>query len=90
MPHLDFEETSIKWHEDLLREGFAVVKDAVPRDRCQYYIGQMFDWLEQFPFGFDRNDPSTWTEKHLPTHIKGGMYHGYRIQHESFMWEARQ
>ncbi|KAG9600568.1 hypothetical protein KCU77_g13153, partial [Aureobasidium melanogenum] len=90
MPHADYQETTTQWHKDLLRDGFAVVKHAVPKERCQYYIEQMFDWLERFPFGFDRNDKSTWTEKHLPTHMKGGMYHGYRVQHEKFVWEARQ
>ncbi|KAI4723767.1 hypothetical protein E4T49_08503 [Aureobasidium sp. EXF-10728] len=90
MPHANCQETTAQWHEDLLRDGFAVVKNAVPKQRCQYYIEQMFNWLERFPFGFDRNDKSTWTDKNLPTHMKGGMYHGYRIQHEKFVWEARQ
>lgn len=64
-------------------------KNAISPERCEYYIDKMFQWLESFPLGFDRNNRSTWTEQHLPTHIKGGMYHGYRIQHEKFMWEAR-
>ncbi|EXJ94891.1 hypothetical protein A1O1_00009 [Capronia coronata CBS 617.96] len=78
------------WRDDLFRDGYVVVKNAIPEQRCQYYIDQMFKWLEKFPFGFKRDDRSTWTPERLPTHMKGGMYHGYRVQHERFMWEARQ
>lgn len=78
------------WRDDLFRDGFVVVKGAIPTEKADYYVDQMFKWVEKFPFGFDRNDRSTWTPEHLPTHIKGGMYHGYRCQHERFVWEARQ
>ncbi|KAJ5801383.1 uncharacterized protein N7518_003451 [Penicillium psychrosexuale] len=77
------------WRDELFQNGYVVVKNAILPERCEYYIDKMFEWLESFPFGFDRNDRSTWTEQHLPTHIKGGMYPGYRIQHEKFIWEAR-
>lgn len=77
------------FRDDLLRDGFAVVKGAVPKERCDHYIEQMTRWLERFPLGFDRNDPTTWTEEHLPAHMKGGMYHGYGVPHEKFVWDAR-
>lgn len=66
-----------------------VVKKAIPQERRDYYIDKTFERLERFPWGFDRRDRSTWGEEHLHTHIKGGMYYGYRVQHEKFMWEAR-
>lgn len=77
------------WRDELFQNGYVVIKNAIPKERCNHYIEKMFQWLESFPFGFDRNDRSTWTDRHLPEHIKGGMYHGYRVQHERFMWEAR-
>ncbi|KAE8347291.1 hypothetical protein BDV24DRAFT_146825 [Aspergillus arachidicola] len=49
----------------------------------------MFQWLESFPWGFNRSDRSTWIDQHLPEHIKGGMCHAYNVQNEKFMWEAR-
>lgn len=58
------------WRDDLFRDGYAVVKGVLSAERSQTYIDRMFEWLERFPFGFDRNDPDTWTENHLPTHIK--------------------
>ncbi|KAJ5373312.1 hypothetical protein N7517_005318 [Penicillium concentricum] len=76
------------WRDELFQNGYVLVKNAISPARCEYYIDKMFQWLESFPFGFDRNDQSTWTEEHLLTYIKGGMYHGYRIQHEKFIWEA--
>ncbi|KAF2087330.1 hypothetical protein K490DRAFT_56946 [Saccharata proteae CBS 121410] len=77
------------WRDDLFRDGFAVVKGAVPAERCTHYIDSMYSWLEKFPYGFKRSDTSTWTADHLPANIKGGMYHGYSVQHEKFVWEAR-
>lgn len=77
------------FRDDLFRDGVAVVKGAVPKERCDHYIEQMTQWLERFPLGFDRHDPKTWTEEHLPAHMKGGMYHGYGVGHEKFVWDAR-
>ena len=77
------------FRDDLFRDGVAVVKDAVPKERCEHYIEQMTQWLERFPLGFDRSEPTTWTEEHLPAHMKGGMYHGYAVSHEKFVWDAR-
>jgi hypothetical protein len=96
MPHPTVHQVTVDdfkihgdWRDELFQQGYVVVKNAIPQARCEYYIDKMFQWLESFPFGFDRNNRSTWNENHLPTHIKGGMYHGYRVQHENFVWEAR-
>ncbi|KAL2839418.1 hypothetical protein BJY01DRAFT_257758 [Aspergillus pseudoustus] len=85
-------DTSIEygdWRDELFQNGYVVLKGVIPQARCDHYIDKMFQWLESFPYGFRRDDRSTWTEEHLPTHIKGGMYHRYRVQHERFVWEAR-
>lgn len=34
------------WHKDLIRDGFAVVKGAIPKERADKYADQMFSWLE--------------------------------------------
>lgn len=34
------------WRDDLLRDGYVVVKGAVPRERADKYADQMYDWLE--------------------------------------------
>ena len=34
------------WQEDLARDGFAVVKGAVPRDRADRYAERLHEWLE--------------------------------------------
>lgn len=96
MPHrlsdpvaIDIEKHYGDFRDQLFKDGYAVVKGAVPQERCTEYIERMTRWLEKFPLGFDRNDPSTWTEEHLPAHMKGGMYHGYAVGHEKFVWDAR-
>lgn len=35
------------FRDDLLRDGFALVKGAVPRERAEKYGEQMFQWLEE-------------------------------------------
>lgn len=77
------------FRDQLFEDGFAVVKGVVPGERCAEYVEQMTRWLERFPLGFDRKDPSTWTDDHLPAHMKGGMYHDYAVGHEKFVWDAR-
>jgi hypothetical protein len=34
------------WHRDLIRDGYAVVKGAVPKERAEKYADQMMAWLE--------------------------------------------
>lgn len=78
------------FRDQLFRDGYVVVKGAIPPERAEAYKEAMVQWLERFPLGFNRNDPNTWTEDHLPAQMKGGMYHGYAVAHEDFVWEARQ
>ncbi|KAF4634251.1 hypothetical protein G7Y89_g3856 [Cudoniella acicularis] len=92
MPHAILPNTTQKhgdWRDDLFTHGYAIIKNAVPEDRAAGYLESMTQWLEKFPLGFDRNDPGTWTPEHLPAHMKGGMYHGYAVSHEKFIWDAR-
>lgn len=78
-----------QWKIDLENNGVAVAPGVLSKERCDYYIDSLYSWLETFPYGFDRNDPSTHNPEHLPANMKGGMYHGYACQHEKFVWEAR-
>lgn len=42
-------EEDVKWgdfRDDLSRDGFAIVKGAVPRERADKIADQMFSWLE--------------------------------------------
>ncbi|KAE9369064.1 hypothetical protein N431DRAFT_510519 [Stipitochalara longipes BDJ] len=93
MPHAtqlpDITQKHGDWRHDLFQNGYAIIKNAVPASRAAEYVESMTQWLEKFPLGFDRKDPSTWTEEHLPAHMKGGMYHSYSISHEKFVWDAR-
>lgn len=95
MPHYEEEpkiDTNVEtgdWRDQLYRDGYYVVKGVLPKDKAQSYVDRMFSWLESFPYGFQKDDPSTWHSAHLPDHIKGGMYYGYHCQHEKMLWDAR-
>ena len=34
------------WRDDLARDGYAVIKGAIPRERADKYANQMYSWLE--------------------------------------------
>lgn len=34
------------WRDDLARDGYAVIKDAIPRERALDYADRMYAWLE--------------------------------------------
>jgi hypothetical protein len=34
------------FRDDLARDGFAVVKGAIPKERALKYAGEMYSWLE--------------------------------------------
>lgn len=34
------------WRDDIIRDGYVVVKGAIPRDRADGYADEMMSWLE--------------------------------------------
>lgn len=34
------------WRDDLIRDGYAIVKGAIPRERADGYADAMYSWLE--------------------------------------------
>ncbi|KAI4851181.1 hypothetical protein E4T45_05185 [Aureobasidium sp. EXF-8846] len=77
------------WMADLARDGYAVVKGAVAQEKAAQYAERMYQYLEGFGLGFDRNDRSTWTGDHLPEINNKGMCLDYAIAHEDFVWDVR-
>lgn len=59
------------WRDRLRDDGYAVVKGAIPRDRALEYRERAFQWLESWQRGFDRNDPETFSDRHLPINKRG-------------------
>lgn len=58
------------WRDQLLNDGYVLLKDVLTPDRALSYVDRMMTWLESFPFGFDRDRKSTWTAEHLPPNMK--------------------
>lgn len=44
---------------------------------------------QSFPYGFKRDDRSTWDAHHLPYSVTGGLYNRYAVNHEDFVWKIR-
>ncbi len=51
---------------DLERDGYVVVPNVIPKEECAAFREAALGWLEGFPYGFKRDDRSTWDEAHLP------------------------
>ncbi|KAI2474984.1 hypothetical protein Ptr902_13609 [Pyrenophora tritici-repentis] len=77
------------WRDDLARDGYAIVKGAIPRERADAYADGMYTWLEGFNLGFDRNDVSTAHKDKLPAINEKGMCLHYAVTHEDFAWGVR-
>jgi len=77
------------WRDDLVRDGFAVIKGAIPEDRALGYADKMLALVESFGLGYDRNDPSTVHPDKLPVINEKGMLLNYGAAHEDFVWDVR-
>lgn len=77
------------WRDDFFRNGYYVVKGAIPRDRADGYRQDMLDWFQKFDGGFDIHDRSTWVQEKLPMMMKGGMIINYCAAHEKWAWAMR-
>ncbi|KAK9417583.1 putative Phytanoyl-CoA dioxygenase [Seiridium unicorne] len=77
------------WRADLQKNGFAVVKGAIPRDRALHYQEKAYDWLKSFGTALDFEDPSTWVKENLPVQSKINTFSSYCVAHEKFVWDAR-
>ncbi|GAA6004026.1 uncharacterized protein JCM10292_005843 [Rhodotorula paludigena] len=77
------------FRDALKKDGYVVVKGAIPRERALEYRDRLHGWLESFGRGYDRNDPSTFSQAHLPVYSRGGMYNSYGIGQEQAVWDIR-
>lgn len=69
-PQLDTSTQFGDWRDQLINDGYVVLKGAISPERAGYYLDSLFDWLETFPYGFRKDAPSTWGPQNLPAHIK--------------------
>ncbi|KAK4057267.1 hypothetical protein OIO90_001764 [Microbotryomycetes sp. JL221] len=88
---LDFSGKTVynDFRDDLVRDGYAVIKNAVPEDKAAYYVSEIHQWLEDFNLGYKRDDPSTIREECLPVIVDKGLVQAYGAPHESFTWAVR-
>ncbi|WWC59834.1 uncharacterized protein I303_102396 [Kwoniella dejecticola CBS 10117] len=86
---IDLDKHFGDWRDDLARDGYVIIKGAIPQDRASDYRGDFFHWVEKWGMGFDKNDKTTWKPENLPVVKKGGMFH-HSVGHESFVWKVRQ
>lgn len=75
--------------QDLVRDGYAVVKGVVPQEKAFAYADEIKQWLEDFGLGYKRDDPSTIREECLPIIPSKGLLQAYGATHESFTWGVR-
>lgn len=67
---------------DLVRDGYAVVKGVLSKEKAAGYVDEIYEWLESFGLGFKRDDPSTLREECLPVIHQKGLIQAYGAPHE--------
>ncbi|KAL4876329.1 hypothetical protein BJY04DRAFT_231671 [Aspergillus karnatakaensis] len=77
------------FRDALNRDGYAVVKGAIPLDRAKKYADEYYSYLEGFGLGYNRNDPSTIKPANLPVINEKGMILAYGVTHEKWVWDIR-
>lgn len=75
---LDFSGETVygDFRDDLVRDGYAVIKGAIPPERAAQHASNFHQYLEDFGFGYKRDDPSTIRSDCLPVITEKGMVSG--------------
>lgn len=58
--------TKPAWLLTLEKDGYVVIPSVVSEDDCGEFQESAWNWLESFPWGFKRDDRSTWVADKLP------------------------
>ncbi|KAH8881275.1 hypothetical protein GQ53DRAFT_668193 [Thozetella sp. PMI_491] len=77
------------WRDDLIRDGYAVIKGAIPKERATIYSQKMYTLAESFGLGYRRDQPATVHPDLLPVINEKGMLLNYGAPHEDFVWAIR-
>ncbi|KAE8380187.1 MFS transporter [Aspergillus bertholletiae] len=77
------------FRDEFFKNGYAVIKGVLSKERAREYQSEALTWLESFNIGFDRHDKGTWKKENLPQSFKGGMYLHFAAAHEKYMWDVR-
>ncbi|PYI12703.1 hypothetical protein BO78DRAFT_402582 [Aspergillus sclerotiicarbonarius CBS 121057] len=87
---LDGKPTSYgDFRDDLNRDGYAVIKGAIPLDRAKNYADAFYTYMEGFNLGYNRSDPETVRRGQLPVLNEKGMILDYGVSHEQWVWDIR-
>lgn len=78
------------WEYNLRERGFTVVKGVISYERATQYQQKAYDWLKSFGTELNFDRPETWIKENLPVQSKANTFYGYGVNHEKFMWDARQ
>jgi len=54
------------WLKTLEKDGYVVIPGVVSEGDCDAFQESAWRWLESFPWGFKRDDRSTWVADKLP------------------------
>eukprot|EP01132_Coremiostelium_polycephalum_P011540 gene11540-14134_t len=83
-----FQESWPLWRKELYLNGWAIVKNVVPKERVEHYRSEFWTWMEGFGTGINRNSKSTWNNESWPPSLHG-ILHGYSFAHNQFLWDMR-
>ncbi|GAM25630.1 hypothetical protein SAMD00019534_088050, partial [Acytostelium subglobosum LB1] len=83
-----FKEDWPQWRKDLYNNGWAVVRNVVPPERCETYRAAFWKWFEDFGTGIDRNDRASWSSDKWPANLHG-ILQQYAFGQNQFVWDIR-
>ena len=66
--------------------GYVIIPNILTKDKCNYYINEIWKWLENLNIGIKRDDKKTHFNDLCQLH---GIVKDYKSGHSKFMWDIR-
>lgn len=74
--------------QELITQGWTVVRDVLPRDQVDLLVNQAYEWIENLGTGIRRGDASTWTSDRWPFNVHGIIQKG-DVGQSDWVWSIR-
>lgn len=77
------------WRDEFTKDGYAVIKGVLPKEKAKEYQTKAFDWATSFGTDLDMNNPKTWVTANIPPISDINVFFSNAVAHEKFMWDIR-
>jgi ectoine hydroxylase-related dioxygenase (phytanoyl-CoA dioxygenase family) len=74
--------------DELDNNGYCIVPNVLTNKESDYYIQEIWKWLENLGVNIKRDNQSTWSDSNWPS-VGKNLIQNYNIGHAQFLWDLR-